>query len=207
MYNDTKERDTHRYYWSSKMAKDFVMLAGKDEFSYQEVESYFNDKVILNYLNEMVLTSIETFERVLIEKGGIKEAFFDEHFPEHMAKVPWLRKLKRMSKFIDMDNIYFQLAEVAEQNNTKVFRENLSDYQDFRTEEYVYTPILDPRVRKELTVDYFRSLQEPYIIQESDFDHISMDEDTKELVWDARERKERRVRRSPLAHDTGLGDT
>lgn len=26
VYNDTRERDTHRYYWSSKMAKDFIML-------------------------------------------------------------------------------------------------------------------------------------------------------------------------------------
>ena len=28
-YNDTTERDTHRYYWSAKMAKDYVHLTGK----------------------------------------------------------------------------------------------------------------------------------------------------------------------------------
>jgi len=37
VYNETRERDTHRYYWASKMAKDFVMLTGKREFTYHEV--------------------------------------------------------------------------------------------------------------------------------------------------------------------------
>mmetsp|Transcript_41863 Transcript_41863/g.64058 ORF Transcript_41863/g.64058 Transcript_41863/m.64058 type:complete len:194 (-) Transcript_41863:1032-1613(-) len=28
VHNDTRERDTHRYYWASKTAKDFIMLTG-----------------------------------------------------------------------------------------------------------------------------------------------------------------------------------
>jgi hypothetical protein len=28
VFNDTKERDMHRYYWAAKMAKDFTMLTG-----------------------------------------------------------------------------------------------------------------------------------------------------------------------------------
>ena len=34
VYNDTRERDNHRYYWSSKMAKDLIILSGKEKFTY-----------------------------------------------------------------------------------------------------------------------------------------------------------------------------
>ena len=37
IHNDTRERDTHRYYWSAKMAKDFIILTGKKEFTVKEV--------------------------------------------------------------------------------------------------------------------------------------------------------------------------
>lgn len=37
VHNDTRERDTHRYYWASKMAKDFVMLTEKETFDAYEV--------------------------------------------------------------------------------------------------------------------------------------------------------------------------
>jgi hypothetical protein len=56
--NDTRERDNHRDYRSSKMAKDLIILSGKEKFTYQEIKSYFQDKVILNYLNLLVLESI-----------------------------------------------------------------------------------------------------------------------------------------------------
>ena len=38
IYNDTRERDTHRYYWSAKMAKDFIIFTKKDEFKYSEIK-------------------------------------------------------------------------------------------------------------------------------------------------------------------------
>lgn len=71
VHNDTRERDTHRYYWGSKLSKDLIILTGKTEFTYSEIDSYFNEKVILNYLNELVLKAITLFEKVLIEKGNI----------------------------------------------------------------------------------------------------------------------------------------
>lgn len=61
-YNDTRERDTHRYYWSAKMAKDYVILTGKESFTYAEVEQGFRDRSYLNYLNEVILAAIQTFE-------------------------------------------------------------------------------------------------------------------------------------------------
>ena len=70
IYNQTNERDTHRYYWSSKMAKDFIMLTHKLEFTFNEIESYFQEKVILNYLNEMRLEAFTTFEWMLMNKAG-----------------------------------------------------------------------------------------------------------------------------------------
>jgi len=107
VYNDTRERDNHRYYWSSKMAKDLIILSGKDEFTYSEIAGYFKDKVILNYLNLLILESMQLFEKVLIEHGEIKEAFFDEHLASQERLVPFLKKAKRLAKFIDMNNIYF----------------------------------------------------------------------------------------------------
>lgn len=95
IHNDTRERDTHRYYWSSKMAKDFIILTGKKEFTFKEVEGYFNDRVFLNYVNEMILEAIDIFEDLLIRKGNIKEAFFDEHVPFWARQIPFLKKAKR----------------------------------------------------------------------------------------------------------------
>ena len=95
VHNDTRERDTHRYYWSAKMAKDFIILTGKKEFTFQEVEGYFRDRVFLNYLNEMILEAIDIFEDLLIRKGNIKVAFFDEHVPYWARQIPFLKKAKR----------------------------------------------------------------------------------------------------------------
>jgi hypothetical protein len=71
------------------------------------VEGYFRDRVFLNYLNEMILEAIDIFEDLLIRKGNIKVAFFDEHVPYWARQIPFLKKAKRQSKFINMDNIYF----------------------------------------------------------------------------------------------------
>lgn len=95
-YNDTTERDTHRYYWSAKMAKDLVILLGKESFTYAEVEQGFADRLYLNYLNELILEAIQTFESLMVEEGDIKDAFFEEHVPYHARKIPHLRVAKRM---------------------------------------------------------------------------------------------------------------
>lgn len=52
------------------MAKDFIMLTHKLEFTFNEIESYFQEKVILNYLNEMRLEAFTTFEWMLMNKAG-----------------------------------------------------------------------------------------------------------------------------------------
>lgn len=33
-FNNTMERDFHRYYWAAKMSKDFIILTNKTEFTY-----------------------------------------------------------------------------------------------------------------------------------------------------------------------------
>jgi hypothetical protein len=55
----------------------------------------------------MILESIDIFEDLLVKKGNIKQAFFDEHVPFWAKQIPFLFKAKRQSKFINMDNIYF----------------------------------------------------------------------------------------------------
>lgn len=162
-YNDTRERDTHRYYWSAKMAKDYVHLTGKESFTYQEVERGFKDRSYLNYLNELILEAIQIFETLMVEEGEIKDAFFEEHVPYHARKIPHLRVAKRMQKFLSMDSIYFQFADVVNKNQTQIFKEDLSDYNDFRKDKWNYMPILDPI---KYPVDYFRAPEDPYLIWE-----------------------------------------
>ena len=88
VYNDTMERDTHRYYWASKMAKDFVIATGKEEFTGAEIDAYFKDHTILNYLNEMIVEALQMFETFLIDTGKIKDRFFIDNVPYDNRYVP-----------------------------------------------------------------------------------------------------------------------
>lgn len=100
------------------MAKDVVILTKRDSFTYYEVEQGFKDRLYLNYLNELILEAIQTFESLMVSEGDIKDAFFEEHVPYHARKIPSLRVAKRMQKFLSMDSIYFQFADVINKNET-----------------------------------------------------------------------------------------
>lgn len=81
----------------------------------------------------------------MVEKGDIKDAFFEEHVPYHARKFPNLRVAKRIQKILSMDSIYFQFADVFRKNTTSIiFKEDLSDYNDFREDKWRYMPVLDP---------------------------------------------------------------
>lgn len=115
----------------------------------------------------MILYAIDVFEDMLIKKSGIKRVYFDEHVPGWARNHTILKKIKRQSKFIDMDHIYWIFADVVRRNSTAMFRENLSDYEDFRNDEKHYIPILLPKKNSNYSrVDYFRSPNEPYLIDE-----------------------------------------
>lgn len=75
-------------------------------------------------------------------------------------------------------------------NSSHYFKEDLSNYTDFRRDEVHYHPILDP---KNFTVDYYRSPQEPYLEWEAAYDNKTIE-------------KDRLVRRSYLTRDGGTGD-
>ena len=93
-----------------------------------------------------------------------------------------------------MDSIYYQFADIVNNNSTLIFKENLGDETDFRTDPIYYKPILtkdkDPRY---LSVDYFRSPDEPYLTWEYRFDNMTKTKDA-------------RIRRSPLSQDKGIAD-
>ena len=152
------------------MAKDFIIFTEKDEFKYYEIKQYFEDRIILNYLNELLLEASSIFEEMLISKAGIKEAFFDEHIPYWSRQIPNLKKAKRMVKFINMDNVYYQFAEMINTNSSLNFRENLSNYSDFSTNKLYYKPILN---HSNYTLDWFRSPEDPYLIWEETFDNMT----------------------------------
>lgn len=60
------------------MAKDFVIATGKETFTGAEINQYFEDKSLLNYLNLLILEALQTFETFLIETGKIREVFFTD---------------------------------------------------------------------------------------------------------------------------------
>lgn len=92
-----------------------------------------------------------------------------------------------------MNNIYYQFADIVNKNDSAIFREALSDYNDFRTDPVHYMPILDP-TKFNNTIDSFRARTEPYLIYEEKFDNMT-------------NKIDRRIRRSPLSQDMGIWDT
>jgi hypothetical protein len=75
-----------------------------------------------------------------------------------------------MVKFINMDNIYYQFAEMINTNSSLNFRENLSNYSDFSTHKLYYKPILN---HSNFTLDWFRSPEDTYLIWEETFDNMT----------------------------------
>lgn len=136
------------------------------------------------------MSALATFERFLLDTGKIKEAFFKEAVPYDARQVPHLFTAKRLMKFVNMDSIYFQFAEMVRTNSSHYFKEDLSNYSDFRRDEVHYHPILDP---KDHPLDYFRSPEEPYLEWEEAYDNKTIE-------------KDRVVRRSYLTRDSGTGD-
>jgi len=59
--------------------------------------------VILNYINELILKAIETFEDMLVAKGGIVDAYFTEAISKLAKSMPFMYRAYRSRKFIDMD--------------------------------------------------------------------------------------------------------
>jgi hypothetical protein len=67
------------------------------------VQQYFEQRVILNYINELILKAIETFEDFLVKEAGIKDAYFTEYIPKLAKSMPFMYRAYRSRKFIDMD--------------------------------------------------------------------------------------------------------
>ena len=122
----------------------------------------------MNYINELILKAIETFEDLLVREGGIKDAYFTEHIPKLAKSMPFMYRAYRSRKFIDMDQIYFQFADAVNRNDTKIFRENLSNTTDFRT-DFHHIPLFD----SSYTVDSFRAPNDPYIIWEEKYANMT----------------------------------
>ena len=86
-----------------------------------------------------------------------------------------------------MDSIYYQFADIINSNSTAIFKENLGDVTDFRSEYPYHLPILSESKNSNYTkVDYFRSPGPDYLTEEIRYDNMT-------------KRKDSRLRRSPLS--------
>jgi hypothetical protein len=132
------------------------------------VKKYFDERVILNYINELILKAIETFEDLLVKQGGINDAYFTEGISKLAKSMPFMYRAYRSRKFIDMDQIYYQFADAVIHNDTRQFRENLANTSDFRT-DYHYTPLFN----SSYTIESFRAPEDPHIIWEEDYGNMT----------------------------------
>jgi hypothetical protein len=87
-------------------------------------------------------------------------------------------------------------------NSSRFFLEDLADLHNFDTNPLIYSAILDPAI----PFDSYRSPNDPYLTFESEFDYLDSDKQGR-LITNTSKRLDRRVRRSPLAQDRGVGDT
>ena len=53
--------DFSHHYFGHKAAKDLLMLIGSDTLTIKEVESLFETRAVLNYVNDLVLNIIEYY--------------------------------------------------------------------------------------------------------------------------------------------------
>ena len=53
------------------MAKDLIILSGKNTFTKDEIKALFDDKIILMYLNEMILELSNRLIHFLDKKGDV----------------------------------------------------------------------------------------------------------------------------------------
>ena len=58
------------------------MFTQKEEFTYQEIEGYFKDKVFLNFMNEMMIEMNELYEWTMIHKMNYSDAYFNDRVPD-----------------------------------------------------------------------------------------------------------------------------
>lgn len=170
VHNITKVRDTDRFYWVAKMAKDFVLMTGKETFSCSDLKRYFADRVFLNYLNEMQVTLFEHMEYVFTGQMNYSDLYFSDRVSTSVRDIPWMNRVRRDSFFLAKSVYYFMFTDFARTNDFLLFKEDLRNLSDFNTDPVFYKPIVDP---KKYALDYFRSPEDPHIVHEHDFDNVT----------------------------------
>ena len=58
-------------------------------------------------------------------------------------------------------------------SNLNIFKENLGNISDFRTDEKYHTLILDPKKNSNYTLNFFKNIYEPFLVYEENFDHLN----------------------------------
>lgn len=89
VHNNTNVRDMDRNYWGYKGAKEFVMLTQQDEFSLDDIQTFFTQKIILNFLNELYLGYLTWYIDSLLTKLNL--TLPEKSVPIHLQQVAHLQ--------------------------------------------------------------------------------------------------------------------
>ena len=60
--------DPPRFWYAAKAVKDYILITGKKEFSYKEIENLIESKAILNYMNDLIQWLLDTFTIIVDTK-------------------------------------------------------------------------------------------------------------------------------------------
>jgi hypothetical protein len=90
VYNNSFVRDTDRFYWGYKASKEFVMFTDQETYSYQEIDTFFKEKTILNYMNELYLGYLNWYLETIKTQMGI--VLQEKSVPLHLQDVPELQE-------------------------------------------------------------------------------------------------------------------
>lgn len=123
-----------RHYYAYKAAKDFVLLHKQDSFTSIEVQRMFDSKALLNYLNDVVMHTVEMYLQ-MVEK----QTFDEDKSMSREAQIQPQSVLKMQKSLVGMDTSYFFLAEMFNNDSISYYLERLTDFEDF-TPDYLISP-------------------------------------------------------------------
>ena len=49
------------YWYVAKGVMDYIIITEKDKFTYEEIEEMIESKEVLNYINDMIVTLLDSF--------------------------------------------------------------------------------------------------------------------------------------------------
>ena len=64
-FSKTMKNDGARYWFFGKAVKDYIIMTGKNEFTYEEIQELIESMAIINFSNDLVFYLMEDWIRFM----------------------------------------------------------------------------------------------------------------------------------------------